>query len=165
LVKLKIVLVNPLIPQNTGNIARLCAANDLELHLAGKLGFSLDDKHMKRAGLDYWVYVKLSTHDSFDDFLDAQKKKTDGPADPRFFIFTKKAERDLFELSFKDGDILVFGPEDKGFSPDFLCKYSDNTVKIPMQSPNVRSLNLSSSVAIASYEAMRQIKNCARMEV
>jgi tRNA (cytidine/uridine-2'-O-)-methyltransferase len=158
LVKLKIVLVNPLIPQNTGNISRLCAANDLELHLAGKLGFSLDDKHLKRAGLDYWEYVKLFTHDSFEDLLAEH-------TDPRFFVFTKKAERDLFDVSFKDGDMLVFGPEDQGFPQDFLYKYGDNTVKIPMQSSNVRSLNLSSAVAIAAYEAMRQIKKNGDTEV
>ena len=166
---LKIVLVNPLIPQNTGNIARLCAANDIELHLAGKLGFSLDDKHLKRAGLDYWEYVKLFTHGSFDDLLAPQKKNSAGESgsisDPRFFVFTKKAEKGLFDISFKDGDMLVFGPEGKGFSKDFLYKYADNTVKIPMQSLNVRSLNLSSAVAIAAYEAMRQIRENGGTEV
>lgn len=156
MVKLKIVLVNPLIPQNTGNIARLCAANDFELHLVGKLGFSLDDKHLKRAGLDYWPHVKMFQHVSFEEFLLSEgiKEQTTG-----FLVFTKKANRELFEVKFNDGDRLVFGPEDNGFSDTFLEKYSTQTVRIPMQTNNVRSLNLSSSVAISSYVALRQIKN------
>lgn len=155
MVKLKIVLVNPLIPQNTGNIARLCAANDFELHLVGKLGFSLDDKHLKRAGLDYWPYVRMFTHDSFEEFLSFEGLSESSGG---FFVFTKKATKDLFKVKFNDGDRLVFGPEDSGFADTFLAKYSTNTVRIPMQSTNVRSLNLSSSVAISSYEALRQIK-------
>ena len=157
MVKLKVVLVNPLIPQNTGNIARLCAANDFELHLVGKLGFSLDDKHLKRAGLDYWEHVKLFLHDSFEFFMD--KECLPQKDRPGFFIFTKRAKIELFDASFKNCDSLVFGPEDKGFSDDFLHKYGDQAVRIPMQSANVRSLNLSSAVAISSYEALRQIKN------
>ncbi|MCX6111911.1 MAG: tRNA (cytidine(34)-2'-O)-methyltransferase [Proteobacteria bacterium] len=157
MVKLKIVLINPLIPQNTGNIARLCAANDFDLHLIGKLGFSLEDKQLKRAGLDYWEYVKLFRHDSFEDFLNNENEYVNLPFN--FFVFTKKANKDLFEIRFKDGDALVFGPEDNGFSSDFLQKYNIHTVKIPMQAANVRSLNLSSAVAISSYEALRQIKN------
>jgi len=149
---LKVVLVNPLIPPNTGNIARLCAANDLELHLVGELGFSLDDKHLKRAGLDYWEHVKLFRHESFDSFVKEQ------PKGPRFFFFTKKAEKSLFEEQFREGDVLVFGPEDKGFSDDFLAEKADSSLKIPMQTDNVRSLNLSSAVAVAVYEALRQIK-------
>ncbi|MEI6092253.1 MAG: tRNA (cytidine(34)-2'-O)-methyltransferase [bacterium] len=155
MVRLKIVLVNPLIPQNTGNIARLCAANDFELHLVGKLGFSLDDKHLKRAGLDYWPHVKLFFHESFEKFLlyEGIDEQVNG-----VFVFTKKASKELFEFVFNDGDRLVFGPEDSGFSDVFLEKYANNTVKIPMQTDNVRSLNLSSAVAISSYEALRQIK-------
>jgi len=154
LVKLKVALVNPLIPQNTGNIARLCAANGFELHLIGKLGFSLDDKHLKRAGLDYWEHVKLFRHDSFEAFIDKENK--DSKHD--IFVFTKKADKDVFDVKFKNDDIIVFGPEDNGLSDEFLAKYSGNMVRIPMQTDNVRSLNLSNCVAIASYEAMRQIK-------
>ena len=157
MVRLKIVLVNPLIPQNTGNIARLCAANDFDLHLVGKLGFSLDDKHLKRAGLDYWEYVKLFLHDSFEDFLGKESFPQENRSD--FFVFTKRAKRELFDASFNNTDSLVFGPEDKGFSDDFIQKYDKQCIRIPMQSSNVRSLNLSSSVAISSYEALRQIKN------
>ncbi len=157
MVKLKIVLVNPLIPQNTGNIARLCAANDFELHLVGKLGFSLEDKQLKRAGLDYWEHVRLSLHDSFEDFLDKENLSEKPHID--FFVFTKRAKKELFDVKFMNGNSLVFGPEDKGFSDDFLHKYGEQAVRIPMQSSNVRSLNLSSSVAISSYEAVRQIKN------
>ena len=156
MVRLKIVLVNPLIPQNTGNIARLCAANDFELHLVGKLGFSLDDKHLKRAGLDYWEYVRSFRHDSFEDFL--SKEKIENGSGPGFFVFTKRAQRQVFDVKFSDGDSLVFGPEDKGFSDDFLHRYGDHATSIPMQSSHVRSLNLSSAVAISSYEALRQIK-------
>lgn len=155
-VNLKIVLVEPMIPPNTGNIARLCAANGFDLCLVGKLGFTLDDKHLKRAGLDYWDHVRLSTYNNFDDFVLSQTGTTG--AKPRCFFFTKKAETSIFDVEFKNGDILVFGPEDKGFSEDFLARYKEHLIRVPMQTENVRSLNLSSTVAIATYEAMRQIK-------
>ncbi len=154
-VSIKVVLVEPMIPPNTGNIARLCASNNLELYLVGKLGFSLDDKHLKRAGLDYWEHVKLFILHSFDDFVLDQKTKTG--FEPRCFFFTKKAKKSIFEHKFIDGDVLVFGPEDKGFSDEFLAVHTANLIRIPMQSENVRSLNLSSAVAVAVYEAMRQI--------
>jgi len=148
---LKIVLVEPRIPPNTGNIARLCAANDLELHLAGKLGFTLDDKQLKRAGLDYWEHVKLFIHDSFDSFVKEQEDTS------RLFLFSKSGKKSFFEVDFKNGDILVFGPEDKGLPNEIVSKYPSQLVGIPMQTKNVRSLNLSSAVAVATYEAMRQI--------
>lgn len=150
---LKIVLVDPRIPPNTGNIARLCAANDLELHLAGKIGFNMDDKTLKRAGLDYWEHVKLTVHKSFDSFIAEQKDVS------RIFFFSKSGKKSFFEVDFKDNDVLVFGPEDKGLSNEITSKYPDQLVKIPMQTNNVRSLNLSSAVAIATYEAIRQISN------
>lgn len=150
---LKIALVDPQIPPNTGNIARLCAANDFELHLVGKLGFSLDDKSLKRAGLDYWEHVKLFIHKSFDPFINEQSDIS------RVFFFSKTGSKSFFEVSFRDGDVLVFGPEDKGLSEAVTSKYPDQLIKIPMQTNNVRSLNLSSAVAIAAYEAMRQITN------
>jgi len=150
---IKITLVEPQIPPNTGNIARLCAANDFELHLVGKLGFSLDDKSLKRAGLDYWEHVKLFLHESFDSFIKEQRDAS------RIFFFSKAGKIDLFEIDFKNGDVLVFGPEDKGLSDNITSRYPGQTVRVPMQTDNVRSLNLSSAVAIASYEAMRQISN------
>ena len=152
-VHIKVVLVEPMIPPNTGNISRLCAANDLELHLVGKLGFSLDDKHLKRAGLDYWDSVKLFIHKDLDSFIDELA------CSKRMFFFSKTATNNFFDVAFEDGDILVFGPEDKGFSKELLSKYKNRLVKIPMQTKNVRSLNLSSAVAIAVYEAIRQISN------
>jgi tRNA (cytidine/uridine-2'-O-)-methyltransferase len=149
---IKIALVNPQIPPNTGNIARLCAANDLELHLIGKIGFNMDDKSLKRAGLDYWEYVKLFIHESFDSFIREQKDVS------RMFFFSKSGKKSFFEIDFKSGDVLVFGPEDKGLPEEITLKYSSQLIGIPMQTDNVRSLNLSSAVAIAAYEAMRQIK-------
>ena len=148
---LKIALVEPRIPPNTGNIARLCAANDLELHLVGKLGFTLDDKQLKRAGLDYWEHVKLFTHDSFDSFIKQQSDTS------RIFLFSKTGQKSFFDINFKNGDVLIFGPEDKGLPQEILSKYPSQLVGIPMQTQNVRSLNLSSAVAVATYEAIRQI--------
>lgn len=152
---LKIVLINPKIPPNTGNIARLCAANDFELHLVGELGFSLSDKHLKRAGLDYWKHVKLFQHADFNEYLKVEKERIG--TDPRFFMFTKKAQFDLFDVKFEHGDTLVFGAEDYGIPCGLLVENFEHTVRIPMQTKNVRSLNLSGAVSIASYEAMRQI--------
>ena len=152
-VSLKIALVEPKIPPNTGNIARLCAANDFELHLIGKLGFSLDNKELKRAGLDYWEHVKLFIHDSFDSFIQEQMDVS------RVFFFSKTGSKSFFDISFNNGDILVFGPEDKGLSQELLSQYPGQLVGIPMQTSNVRSLNLSSAVAVATYEAMRQVRN------
>jgi tRNA (cytidine/uridine-2'-O-)-methyltransferase len=150
-ISLKVVLVNPLIPPNTGNIARLCAANDIELHIVGKMGFSVDDKHLKRAGLDYWEHVKIFFHDDIDAFFRVHKG--------RAFFFTKKAEKSIFEQDLIDGDALIFGPEDIGLNDVMLSDKRGVALKIPMLTDNVRSLNLSSAVAIAVYEALRQIKH------
>ena len=117
------------------------------------LGFSLDDKHLKRAGLDYWDSVKLFVHKDLDSFIDELT------CSKRMFFFSKTATNSFFDVVFEDGDILVFGPEDKGFSEELLSKYKNRLVKIPMQTKNVRSLNLSSAVAVAVYEAIRQISN------
>ena len=148
---LKIALIDPRIPPNTGNIARLCAANDFELHLVGKIGFSLDDKNLKRAGLDYWEHVKLFIHKSFDSFIKEQKDIS------KVFFFSKSGSISFFEVNFRNNDVLVFGPENKGLSEEVTSRYPDQLINIPMQTNNVRSLNLSSAVAIAAYEAMRQI--------
>ncbi len=150
---LKIALVDPRIPPNTGNIARLCAANDLELHLIGKIGFKLDDKSLKRAGLDYWEHVRLFIHKDLDSFVRQQQDIS------RIFFFSKTSNKSLFDVNFREGDVLVFGPEDKGFCDVVRSIYHEQLIKIPMQTVNVRSLNLSSSVAIAAYEAMRQISS------
>jgi tRNA (cytidine/uridine-2'-O-)-methyltransferase len=150
---IKIALINPQIPPTTGNIARLCAANDFELHLVGKLGFNLDDKSLKRAGLDYWEHVKLFIHKSFDSFIEEQSDLS------RLFFFSKSGSISLFKVNFRDGDVLVFGPEDKGLPEAITSKYPGQQIKIPMQTDNVRSLNLSSAAAIAAYEAIRQISS------
>lgn len=146
---LNIVLVNPQIPPNTGNIARLCAAMQLKLHLVKPLGFSTEDRYLKRAGLDYWDEVNLEYHDSFEIL---QKKYHHS----RYFFFSTKATRTYYDQNYQCDDFLVFGPETTGLSADILLKNSDLLLKIPM-SGKVRSLNLSSSVAMVVGEAMRQI--------
>ncbi|MGN0940318.1 MAG: tRNA (uridine(34)/cytosine(34)/5-carboxymethylaminomethyluridine(34)-2'-O)-methyltransferase TrmL [Selenomonadaceae bacterium] len=143
-----IVLVEPEIPGNTGNIARLCAATGFVLHLVRPLGFSTDDKYLKRAGLDYWHLVTVVYHDSFDEVL----KKYGGH---RFYYFSTKAPRSYTEVSYTPDDFIVFGKETKGLPEELLKEHWDSCVRIPMIS-DARSLNLSNSVAIASYEALRQ---------
>ncbi|GIP38720.1 tRNA (cytidine(34)-2'-O)-methyltransferase [Paenibacillus sp. J31TS4] len=143
-----IVLVEPEIPANTGNISRTCAATGTHLHLVRPLGFRTDDKTLKRAGLDYWHAVKLEYHDSFQEVKD---KYPDG----RFFCATTKASRSYADIEFRDGDFLVFGKETKGLSPDILAAHPDTCIRIPI-SGDVRSLNLSNSAAIVLYEALRQ---------
>ncbi len=143
-----IVLVEPEIPPNTGNIARLCAATESMLHLVGKLGFKTDDRTLKRAGLDYWPYVKLAYHDS----LEAVWHEYPGAT---FYYFSTKAKKLYTEVSFKDGDFLVFGKETKGLPEELIHSHSDYAVKLPMTG-QVRSINLSSAAAIALYEALRQ---------
>ena len=143
-----IVLVEPEIPANTGNISRTCAATGTHLHLVRPLGFSTDDKLLKRAGLDYWHAVKLEYHDSFDELVAKYP-------DARFFFATTKASKVYSEVTFKDGDFLVFGKETKGLSMDILNRYPDSWIRMPM-GEEVRSLNLSNSVAIILYEGLRQ---------
>ena len=144
-----IVLVEPEIPQNTGNIARTCAATDTALHLVRPLGFEITDKHLKRAGLDYWQYLKIFYYDSFDEVYEKFSKEHN------FWFFSTKAPKSHFEVNFKDGDFLVFGKETKGLPEDLLKKHLDSCVRIPMWG-EMRSLNLSNSVAIGLYEAIRQ---------
>lgn len=147
-----IVLFEPLIPQNTGNIARLTAANMIQLHLIEPLGFDLSDRYMKRAGLDYWEEVKLKVHSSWDDFIKSEDVKEN-----QIRMLTTKGSESLYSTKFKKGDYLVFGNESKGF-PDFMHeKYSMNRIRIPMKNENIRSLNLSNSVSICCFEAIRQI--------
>ena len=144
-----IVLVEPEIPQNTGNIARTCAATGCTLHLVKPLGFEISDRQLKRAGLDYWRLVNVVVHESFDEVLFSADKTA------HFFYFTTKAPCAYIEASFQEGDYLVFGRETKGLDEELLVKHKEECVRIPMIDES-RSLNLSNSVAIAVYEGLRQ---------
>jgi tRNA (cytidine/uridine-2'-O-)-methyltransferase len=146
--KFNIVLFEPEIPQNTGNIARLCACSGARLFLVGKLGFSLSDKYMKRAGLDYWDSVEIKRYDTLDDL------KNDFP-DSNFYYLTTKSKNIYTERQFKTDDFFVFGPETRGIPESILNANKENCVTIPMVDGQ-RSLNLSNSVAIVLYEAVRQ---------
>lgn len=147
-----IVLVNPEIPPNTGNIIRLAANTGCTLHLIEPLGFSMDDKHMRRAGLDYHEYAQVNRYADWQMFLDQQK-----PAPERLFAMTTKATQHLFDVAFKDGDYFVFGSETQGLSQAMRDTFlPPQQIKLPML-PTQRSLNLSNTVAVTVYEAWRQI--------
>ncbi len=147
---LHVALYKPEIHPNTGNIARLCAANRLPLHLIGDLGFSIDDRSVRRAGLDYWPFVDLRRESNLHEL------RTNLP-ESRFFYFSAHAPQSYTEIKYRTGDCLVFGPESKGLPEELLRENSDRALQIPMFSPHVRSLNLATAVAIAVYEALRQI--------
>lgn len=142
-----IVLVEPEIPANTGNIARTCAATKCQLHLIKPLGFSIDDKHLKRAGLDYWPLLNVQVYENIDEFF----QKNHGP----FYYVTTKAPKCYTENSYPDGTYFLFGKETKGLPEELLYDNHDFCIRIPMRS-EARSLNLSNSVAIIAYEALRQ---------
>ena len=144
-----IVLVEPEIPPNTGSIARLCGATDTVLHLVKPLGFSTDDKHLKRAGLDYWEFVDIRYWESFDEFLAAQDELT-------LHFFTTKVERLYTDVSYRPGDYLIFGKETKGLEEKIIDLYRERCATIPMVNPNIRSINLAMSAGIVLYEAIRQ---------
>lgn len=144
--KLNIALYEPEIPQNTGNIARLCACTGASLYLVGKLGFSLSSKYTKRAGLDYWDSVDLHKVESMDDLYKENPDAT-------FYYLTTKTKKKYTEVQFKDGDFIVFGPETRGLPEKYVT--DKNALTIPMKEGQ-RSLNLSNSVAIVAYEAIRQ---------
>lgn len=144
-----IVLVEPEIPPNTGSIARLCGATDTILHLVHPLGFSIDDKHLKRAGLDYWRHVQIVNWQNLDQFLAAQ-------AETRLHFLSKKSRRPYTGAAFRPGDFLIFGKETKGLPEEVLRLYSDRCLTIPMSNPHIRSLNLAQAAAIVLYEALRQ---------
>ncbi|WP_151735360.1 tRNA (uridine(34)/cytosine(34)/5-carboxymethylaminomethyluridine(34)-2'-O)-methyltransferase TrmL [Paenibacillus tengchongensis] len=146
---LHIVLVEPEIPANTGNISRTCAATGTTLHLVRPLGFRTDDATLKRAGLDYWHAVNIEYHDSFAEVLE----KYEGS---RFFYATTKADKRYTDYSFQDGDFFVFGKETKGLPPEILEQGQETLMRMPMSNA-VRSLNLSNSAAIIVYEALRQL--------
>lgn len=142
-----IVLVEPEIPPNTGSIARLCGATNSILHLVHPLGFSTDNKHLKRAGLDYWKFVNIRYWDSFDAFLEAQDET-------KIYFLTTKTKRSYVDADFHPGDFLVFGKETKGLPEDILKLYSDRCLTLPMPNPNIRSLNLAMTAGIVLYEAL-----------
>ena len=147
--QLNIVMVEPEIPQNTGNVARTCAATGARLHLVKPMGFEIDDKKLKRAGLDYWHLLDITYYESLDEFMEIHKDDT-------MFYFTTKAPRAYTEVDFPDEVYLLFGKETKGLPEDFLKKnYDDRCVRIPMID-EARSLNLSNAIAIATYEFLRQ---------
>jgi tRNA (cytidine/uridine-2'-O-)-methyltransferase len=145
-----IVLVEPEIPPNTGNIGRLCLATGSTLHLVKPLGFSIDDRTLKRAGLDYWKEVDVRLWDSFEDLCRSCK------ATARFFFLTTKSRRAYYDVSFSAGDFLVFGRETKGLREDLLAAHPDDLLTIPMR--GTRSLNLATAVGIVLFEAMRQLR-------
>ncbi|AHI04699.1 rRNA methyltransferase [Bdellovibrio bacteriovorus W] len=146
----KIVLIEPEIPQNTGNIGRTCVATNCELHIVGKPSFEITDTNVKRAGLDYWPFLSLYRHDSLESWL-AQV-----PDPSRIWLFTTKTQRTYFEPEYQSGDWLVFGKETKGLAPELLQRFPQQNVTIPMIGEGARSLNLATSVAIAAYEGLRQ---------
>ena len=146
---LNIVLVEPQIPQNTGNISRTCAVTGARLHLIRPLGFEVTDKNLKRAGLDYWNELDITYYDNLEDFF----SKNSGS----FYYFTTKGKNTYSDVSFPDNCYLIFGREDAGLPESLLVKNPDTCLRIPMR-PRLRSLNLSNSVAIAVYEVLRQWK-------
>ena len=150
--KLNIVLVEPEIPQNTGNIARTCAAIGAKLHLVYPLGFSISEKAVKRAGLDYWDKLEIDEHLSFEKFLDKYK-----PEENNMFFVTTKGKHVYSEPNYGNMEevFALFGKETKGLPEDILLKYIDKTIRIPMR-PTLRSLNLANSVAIVAYDIVRQ---------
>ena len=146
--KFNIALYEPVIPQHTGHIDILCACTGADLFLIGKLGFSLSDKYTKRAGLDYWDSVNIKKYDKLDDLKNEYK-------DSNFYYFTTKSKISYFDVKYQEGDFLVFGPETRGIPEEILFADGAKSVTIPMKDEQ-RSLNLSNSVSIALYEAIRQ---------
>jgi tRNA (cytidine/uridine-2'-O-)-methyltransferase len=147
---LHVALFEPEIPPNTGNIARLCAATFTSLHIVGVTGFRMDDRTLKRAGLDYWNEVTFHRHVDLDELYSALP-------DSRFIYYTTKSQKPYTTWRFSDGDCLVFGPETRGLPSEVLSSNAESCLTIPMPNKNVRSLNLSTSVGVVLYEAIRQI--------
>lgn len=146
-----VVLYQPEIPQNTGNIARTCAGTRTPLYLVEPLGFRITDKYLKRAGLDYWPYVRMKL---FPDFETAQA----GIPHKRLVYFSAHAGRLYYDFDFQPGDCLVFGPETRGLPQELLANFPGNVLKIPIDRARVRSLNLATSVGVALFEALRQLR-------
>ena len=153
MMSLHIVFVEPEIPPNTGNIARTCAATDTVLHLVEPLGFKIDDKSLKRAGLDYWPYVKLEIHDSLDAFMTKY-----GNGDRRLFLATTKGGHIYTEPEYRDEDMFLFGKETRGLPENFIKEHEDTAIRIPMsEDTRLRSFNLANSANIILFEALRQL--------
>ncbi|HEY5885370.1 MAG TPA: tRNA (cytidine(34)-2'-O)-methyltransferase [Pyrinomonadaceae bacterium] len=147
---IRVALVEPEIPPNTGNIARLCAANRVPLHIVGAIGFRLDDRAVRRAGLDYWPEVQLERHTDIDNLHQSLPSA-------RFLYFSTRGEQSYLDWNFHDEDCLVFGRETRGLPEPLLHANWDRCLTIPMLNPNVRSLNLATAVGVVLYEALRQI--------
>lgn len=145
-----VVLVEPEIPQNTGSIGRLCVATDSPLHLIEPLGFVIDDRHVRRAGLDYWPHVALHRHASWESFRDARPPG-------RLLFFSSHADRPYTDIRFQPSDLLVFGGESRGLPAPLRDAHADAMYTVPISSPHVRSLNLATATAIVLYEARRQL--------
>lgn len=145
-----VALYQPEIHPNAGNVARLCAANGLPLHFVGNLGFRIDERSVRRAGLDYWPFVDHRQEADLDELKSALPGS-------RLFYFSARAERLYTDVKYRAGDCLVFGPESSGFSEELLLENRDYTLRIPMRSSHVRSLNLATAVGIAVYEVLRQL--------
>lgn len=146
----KVVLLEPEIPQNTGNIGRTCVGLGCELHIIGPTGFEITDANLKRAGLDYWQYLKCFRYDSYDEWFSQVENSN------RVFFFSTKVKQAYYDVRFQKGDWLVFGKETKGLPPEILNRYPEQAVTIPQTGP-VRSLNLATAVAISVYEGFRQV--------
>ncbi len=155
--ELNIVLIEPEIPQNTGNISRTCAATGARLHLVKPFGFEINDKHLKRAGLDYWQYLDITYYENQAEFFEKNKDK-------EFYFFTTKALHRHSDVKYPDGAYLVFGKETKGLPEELLLQNRDRCVRIPMID-EARSLNLSNAVAVATYETLRQWDYPSLLEV
>lgn len=151
--KINVVMVEPEIPQNTGNIARTCAAIGAKLHLVKPLGFEITDKYLKRAGLDYWDKLEIEEHDSLNKFLEKYR-----PEKHHMYYATTKGKHCYSDVNYSEMDevFILFGKETKGLPEDLIQKYFDNAIRIPMRE-QLRSLNLSNSVAIVVYEVLRQV--------
>ena len=145
----RIALFKPEIPTNTGNIGRLCVGANAELHIIKPMGFLLTDKHLKRAGLDYWDKLSIHLHDKIEGLIDSFREDN-------IYFCTTKSDNIYYKRQFKQGDVFVFGPESRGIPEEILKKYWHNTINIPM-SENIRSFNLANSVAIILFEGLRQI--------
>ena len=145
-----IVLVRPEIPHNTGAIGRLCVGLGVPLHLIRPLGFHLDDQSVARAGLDYWPFLNLTVHDTWDDYLAAERPE-------RLFFLSTHGEKSLYDASFSAGDALVFGCESAGLPKELYERYRESLFRIPMPGEHARSINLANAVSIAAYECYRQL--------
>ena len=152
---LSVALFEPEIPQNTGNVARLCAVANTPLHVVGVTGFRMDDRAVRRAGLDYWNEVSITRHRDLDELRSSQ---TTG----RLVFFSTKGEQSIWDFDFQADDCLVFGPETRGLPEALLKENWERCLRIPMLNPNVRSLNLANAVSIALYEALRQLQRSAQ---